>query len=158
MPRGRPDHPQQRLDFRDRHLQVPRGFRVDLPRKDVHSDAFQNNEYGVAMYATNLTGEIHFADVKLEAVSEGARKGSTSQLSLVAAPRLVPLQPLLNRIPRANPELTCKFYSLLPEKRETLRVPRRRRRQTRSPSRLSQLAKTARSASVSRGSPAVITR
>ncbi len=80
----------------------------------------KNNEYGVAMYATNLSGEIHFADVKLEAVSEGARKGSTSQASLVAAPRLVPLQPLLNKIPRAQAELTLKFYSMLPEKRETL--------------------------------------
>ena len=78
----------------------------------------KNNEYGLAMYATNLTGEIHLADVKLEAVSEGARKGSTSQASLVAAPRLVPLQPLLNKIPRANPELTFKFFSLLPETRE----------------------------------------
>lgn len=80
----------------------------------------KNNEYGVAMYATNLTGEIHFADVKLEAVSEGARQGSTSQASLVAAPRLVPLQPLLNKIPRAKAELTLKLYSMLPEKRETL--------------------------------------
>jgi len=80
----------------------------------------KNNEYGVAMYASSPTGEIHFADVKLEAISQGARQGSTSQLSLVAAPRLVPLQPLLNRIPRANPELTCKLYSLQPEKRETL--------------------------------------
>lgn len=78
----------------------------------------KNNEYGVAMYATNLTGEIQFADVKLEAVSEGARKGSTSQASLIAAPRLVPLQPLLNKIPRVKAELTFKFYSLLPEKRE----------------------------------------
>jgi len=80
----------------------------------------KNNEYGVAIYATNLTGEIHFADVKLEAVSEGARKGSTSQLSVIAAPRLVPLQPLLNKIPRANPELTCKLYRFQREKREIL--------------------------------------
>jgi hypothetical protein len=78
----------------------------------------KNHEYGLAMYATNLTGEIHFADVKLEAVSEGARQGSHSQAPLLAAPRLVPLQPLLNKIPRTNPEITFKFYSLLPEKRE----------------------------------------
>ncbi|NLY01309.1 MAG: hypothetical protein GXY83_34900, partial [Rhodopirellula sp.] len=78
----------------------------------------KNKEYGLAMYASGLTGEIHLADVRLEAVSQGARDGSTSQMPLVAAPRLVPLQPLLNKIPRANPELTFKFYGLLPEKRE----------------------------------------
>lgn len=78
----------------------------------------KNNEYGLAMFGTSLAGEIHFADVRLEAVSEAARKGSTSQKSLVAVPRLVPLRPLLNRIPRANPELTIKLYGLLPENRQ----------------------------------------
>ncbi len=78
----------------------------------------KNKEYGLAMFASGLTGEIHIADVCLEAVSQGAREGSTSQMSLVAAPRLVALQPLLNKIPRANPEMTFKLYGLLPEKRE----------------------------------------
>ena len=78
----------------------------------------KNNKYGLAMFAVKLTGEIHFADVRLEAISQGARDGSTSQMSLVAAPRLVPLQPLLNKIPRTRPEMTFKFYGLLPEKRE----------------------------------------
>jgi hypothetical protein len=77
-----------------------------------------NKEYGVAMYAGGLTGELCFADVKLEAVSEGARKGSRSQMGLIAAPRLVPMQPLLNRIPRSNPEITLKLYGQLPEKQE----------------------------------------
>ena len=76
----------------------------------------KNKEYGLAMYASGLTGEIHLADVRLEAVSQGARDGSTSQMPLVAAPRLVPLQPLLNKIPRAEPELTFQLYGLLPEK------------------------------------------
>jgi hypothetical protein len=76
----------------------------------------KNNEYGLAMFATNLTGEIHFADLKFEAVSEGALKGSTSQRTIVAAPRLVPIQPLLNRIPRASPEMAFTFYGTLPEK------------------------------------------
>ena len=75
----------------------------------------KNKEYGLAMFATSLAGEIHFADVRLEAVSEAARKGSTSQKSLVAVPRLVPLQPLLNRIPSSNPKLTIKLFGLLPE-------------------------------------------
>ena len=78
----------------------------------------RNNDYGVAMYASGLTGELCFADVKLEAISEGARKGSRSQMGLIAAPRLVPLLPLLNRIPRTNPEIAFKFYGQLPEKQE----------------------------------------
>ncbi len=76
----------------------------------------KNKEYGLAMFAVNPTGEIHFAGVRLEAVSEAARQGSTSQMSLVAVPRLVPLRPLLNKIPSAKPQLTLKLYGLLPEK------------------------------------------
>ncbi|MDV7396657.1 hypothetical protein RZS08_34995, partial [Arthrospira platensis SPKY1] len=64
----------------------------------------QNSEYGLAMFACDPTGEIHFADVRFEAVSRGAREGSSSQMSIVAAPRLVPLAPLLNKIPHTNPE------------------------------------------------------
>lgn len=78
----------------------------------------KNKEYGVAMFAVNLTGELHFADIKLEAVSEAARQGSSSQMAVIALPRLVPLQPLLNRIPRANPELTFKCFGALPDARE----------------------------------------
>jgi hypothetical protein len=79
----------------------------------------RDKEYGVAMFAKDLTGEISFADLKLEAINPGARKGSSTQMSIVAALRLVPFQPLLNRIPRANPELTLKFYGNLPEKQES---------------------------------------
>ena len=79
----------------------------------------KGNEYGVAMFATGLSGEIRFADLKLEAVSEGARKGSSSQMALIAAPRLIPIQPLLNRIPRANPQLTLKVGGRLQEKPES---------------------------------------
>ncbi|NLY99202.1 MAG: hypothetical protein GXY25_01560 [Pirellulaceae bacterium] len=77
----------------------------------------KNKEYGLAMFAVRPTGEVHFADVRLEAVSEAARQGSTSQMSLVAAPRLVPLEPLLNKIPSAKPALTLRLFGLLPEKR-----------------------------------------
>ncbi len=80
--------------------------------------ASKNREYGVALFASGLAGEIAFADVKLEAVSEAARKGSRSQMGLIAAPRLVPLQPLLNRIPRANPQVVFKLYGHLPEKQD----------------------------------------
>jgi hypothetical protein len=74
--------------------------------------------YGVSMFAEDLSGEIGFADLKLVAMSAAARAGSSTQLSNVVAPRLVPWQPLLNRIPRANPRLALKFYGTLPEKQE----------------------------------------
>jgi hypothetical protein len=76
----------------------------------------RDKEYGVAMFAIDLTGELHFADLKLEAISAEARQGSRTQMGLIAAPRLVPFQPLLNRIPRTNPEIVFKFYGQLPEK------------------------------------------
>lgn len=76
----------------------------------------KGREYGVAMYASGLTGEISFADVKLEAVSEGARKGSSSQLAVLAAPRIVPLEPLLQWIPRDRPALTFAVYGNLTDK------------------------------------------
>ena len=78
----------------------------------------RGNEYGLAMFAAGLTGEIHFADLKLEAITDRGRKGSSSQMSTVASPRLVPYQPLLNKIPRSNPELTLRFYGILPQKQE----------------------------------------
>ena len=76
----------------------------------------KDKEYGVALFAVDMTGELHCADVKLEAISAGARQGSSSQMSLVAAPRLVPFKPLLNRIPRSHPELSLRFFGVLPEK------------------------------------------
>ncbi len=78
----------------------------------------ENNQYGVAMYAIAPTGEVQFADVKLEAVSEKAKQGSRSRWSIIAGPRLVPIRPLLNRIPLDRPELTFKVLGSLPEKRE----------------------------------------
>jgi hypothetical protein len=77
----------------------------------------RDNEYRVRIRTSG--GEIAFADLRLEAVSEGAEKGSRAGLlELMAAPRLVPYQPLLNRIPLANPEVVFKFYGNLPEKQE----------------------------------------
>lgn len=78
----------------------------------------KDREYGLAMFAADLTGEIFFSDVRLEAVSEEARKGSSSQMALAALPRLIPFSPLLNKIPLARPELTFKFYGTLPQKQD----------------------------------------
>jgi len=73
-----------------------------------------DKEYGLAVFAVDLTGELHVADLKLEAVSEAARQGSSSQSALLAAPRLVPIQPLLSRVPRAAPELSFRAFGTLP--------------------------------------------
>jgi len=78
----------------------------------------RDKEYGVALFAIDLAGEIAFADVKLEALTEAARKGSRTQMALISAPRLIPIQPLLNQIPRQNPQLIFKFYGNLPDKPE----------------------------------------
>jgi len=120
--------------FKSRHAGLVvhnNGWVTDVGFKDLPADSdwsfmektftlfpSTDNEYGVAVFGVDMTGEFHIADVRLLAASEGARKGSSSQLAMVAAPRLVPLQPLLNRIPRANPELTLRLFGVLPEKPE----------------------------------------
>ncbi|MDY0166705.1 MAG: hypothetical protein RBS80_09195 [Thermoguttaceae bacterium] len=78
----------------------------------------KDNQYGVAMYAVRPRGEIHFADVKLQAMSEEARQGSSSGWSKIAKPRLVPLTPLLSRIPHDAPELTLRFFGYPADRRE----------------------------------------
>jgi len=78
----------------------------------------EDEQYGVVLYAINPTGEIHFAELKLEALTEAARKGSRSGLWMTTVPRLVPFVPKLNRIPHSHPELTLQFYGQLPEPRE----------------------------------------
>jgi len=72
----------------------------------------------VAMYAVEPIGEIHFADIRLEALSERARQGSRSQWSSIAGPKLVPYAPLLSRIPHADAQLTFKFFGSLAAPRE----------------------------------------
>lgn len=79
-----------------------------------------NNDYGIALFATSLNGELSFSDLKLEAVSEGAIKFSGSQQSFLGKVRLVPLKPLLNRIPKDNPELSFNLYGNLPPSPESI--------------------------------------
>lgn len=74
----------------------------------------RGKEYGLAVFATHMRGELHVADIKLEAVSPGALAGSSSQMALATAPRLVPLEPLLHRIPASRPALTLGVFGNLP--------------------------------------------
>ena len=68
--------------------------------------------YGVAIFAINYVGEIQFAQVKLEAISDAAL--AQSSVSAILAdqyrPRLVAWEPLLNKIPLANPKLTFHMF------------------------------------------------
>jgi len=72
----------------------------------------QGGVYGVAIFAINYVGEIQFAQVKLEAISEAALAGSSVSPVLVEQyrPRLVAWEPLLNKIPLADPTMTFRFF------------------------------------------------
>ncbi len=72
----------------------------------------KNDVYGVAIFAVNYVGEIQFAQVKLEAISEGALAGSSISPVFLEQrrPRLVAWEPLLNNIPLADPRITFRFF------------------------------------------------
>ncbi len=76
----------------------------------------RNKQYGLAVFGVGMRGELYVAGLELEAVSPGALAGSSSQLTLITRPRLVPLRPLLGRIPAGNPHLTLRLCGLLPVK------------------------------------------
>lgn len=75
-------------------------------------------EYALAIYASKYTGEIEFADIRFEAVSPEALAGTlaTPNSGDPRLPRLVPVRPLLARIPRDRRAITFRFYGVLPEK------------------------------------------
>ena len=72
----------------------------------------KDDVYGVAIFAIDYVGEIQFAQVKLEAISEAALAESSVSPVLVEQqrPRLVAWEPLLSKIPLTDPELTFRFF------------------------------------------------
>ncbi|MBM3501649.1 MAG: hypothetical protein FJX74_23600, partial [Armatimonadetes bacterium] len=72
----------------------------------------KDDVYGVAIFAIDYVGEARFAQVKLEAISEAALAGSSVSPVLVEQqrPRLVAWEPLLNKIPLADPGMTFRFF------------------------------------------------
>jgi len=68
--------------------------------------------YCVVFYFKALTGEIEFADVKLEALDEVAKKESARSASIYdqSIPRLVPWQPLLAQVNPAKREIEFRFF------------------------------------------------
>jgi hypothetical protein len=80
----------------------------------------KDDVYGVAIFAIDYVGEIQFAQVKLEAISEAALAGSSVSPVLVEQqrPRLVAWEPLLNKIPLADPRMTFHYFGK-PERAHT---------------------------------------
>ncbi|MDD3544428.1 MAG: hypothetical protein PHG96_03605 [Kiritimatiellae bacterium] len=79
------------------------------------AEASKDESYGAALFAQNFKGEIQFAKVKLEAISAGALAGSSVSPILAEQNRvrLVPWTPLLNRIPKAAPQMTFHAFGRL---------------------------------------------
>ena len=74
-------------------------------------------EYLMVLFASAFTGEIDFADVRLEALSEGAQKWTSSLATQRPSndPLLVPWEPLLQRIPADNPVVSFKLFGEVSE-------------------------------------------
>ena len=71
--------------------------------------------YMVLVHVTNQKGELDFADIRLEAVDELAlaKSGLSKMVSCEKRPRLVPLFPLLAKIPADDPRMTFRFFGEL---------------------------------------------
>ncbi len=69
-------------------------------------------EYFIAGYGSHFTGELDFADVKLEALTENGLKNSgvMNAAALVGKYLLVPWEPLLQKIPSNNPTVSFKLF------------------------------------------------
>ena len=76
------------------------------------------NGYFAAFYALDFKGEISVADIRLEAIDALAQAGTVkpSAGADVRLPRLVPVRPLLARIPSDRREITFAFFGRLPDK------------------------------------------
>lgn len=76
------------------------------------------NGYFVVFYALDFKGEISVADVRLEAIDALAQAGTVkpSVGADVRLPRLVPVRPLLCRIPSDKRDVTFSFFGRLPDK------------------------------------------
>ena len=88
-----------------------------LMTNEFKAEKSNNGKHMMIFFAVNFQGEVEIADVKLEAVSQGALEGShRPQISsLLLSPQLIPTAPLLNQIPLDNPELTFRYFGKLPE-------------------------------------------
>lgn len=72
--------------------------------------AFGN--YGLIVFVSGFTGEIDFADIRMEAVDEAAFRETKRSILQQAAekPRFVPWSPLLYDIDRTDPKIRFRFF------------------------------------------------
>ena len=98
------------------------GFPPDSPWKlyerDITAPATTNpNSYNLVLYGGKYTGEISFADVRLQALDEAAVKGSKppNTAECEKMPRFFPWKPLLSQIDAADRKVSFRFAGKLPE-------------------------------------------
>ena len=74
-----------------------------------------NNTYFIALFASRFTGTLDIAELKLEAISEGALKNSGLSAigRMVAKPTLIPWKPLLHAINQEDRAMTFKLFGKL---------------------------------------------
>ena len=71
--------------------------------------------YMVLVHVTNQKGELDLADIRLEAIDALAlaKSGLSKMAACEKRPRLVPLPPLLAKIPADDPRMTFRFFGEL---------------------------------------------
>ncbi len=85
-----------------------------LFQEEVTAMPAKDGKYFIAVFTVNFTGELSVADLRLEAISEGALKYTEPSDSDDRALRIVPWEPLLDRIPADNPTISFNFFGRLP--------------------------------------------
>ncbi len=74
-----------------------------------------SGRYGIALFLSDASGEIAIADIRLEALTPKGKQESASPLNTVKSRFLVPVAPLLDRIPAARPQLTLYWGYSTPD-------------------------------------------
>ena len=97
-------------------LSLPKNTAEEWRRVSKEFNCFAADDgYMVMVHVTNQKGELDFADIRLEALDELARtkSGPSKMVSCENRPRLVPLPPLLAKIPADDPHMTFRFFGAL---------------------------------------------
>ena len=97
-------------------LSLPRDTAGEWRRVSEEFKCFAADDgYMVLVHVTNQKGELDFADIRLEAVDELAlaKSGLSKMVSCEKRPRIVPLPPLLAKIPADDPRMTFRFFGEL---------------------------------------------
>ena len=97
-------------------LSLPRDTAGEWRRVSEEFKCFAADDgYMVLVHVTNQKGELDFADIRLEAIDALAlaKSGLSKMVSCEKRPRIVPLPPLLAKIPADDPRMTFRFFGEL---------------------------------------------